>query len=134
MLELLAHQDEPTYTHPIQRIIERKLPKMVLEKLERGIISTDYSDGALRQLWNLKLLGTRDQQLKGDDEPHGLQHFDELHQWTSLSRTWNPQQFISSRKILIMKKAQLHVSVDAPAERMLKACKCVIQTKFVDKA
>uniref|UniRef100_A0A0M3IG58 Uncharacterized protein n=1 Tax=Ascaris lumbricoides TaxID=6252 RepID=A0A0M3IG58_ASCLU len=36
ILELLAHQGEPTITRPIQRIIERKLLKKVLEKLEQA--------------------------------------------------------------------------------------------------
>uniref|UniRef100_A0A0M3I8U5 Uncharacterized protein n=1 Tax=Ascaris lumbricoides TaxID=6252 RepID=A0A0M3I8U5_ASCLU len=36
ILELLAHQGEPTNTRPIQRVIQRKLPKGVLEKLEQA--------------------------------------------------------------------------------------------------
>uniref|UniRef100_A0A0M3IFY6 DUF1758 domain-containing protein n=1 Tax=Ascaris lumbricoides TaxID=6252 RepID=A0A0M3IFY6_ASCLU len=36
VLELLAHQGEPTNTRPFQHIIERKLPRRVLEKLEQA--------------------------------------------------------------------------------------------------
>uniref|UniRef100_A0A0M3IKE4 Integrase catalytic domain-containing protein n=1 Tax=Ascaris lumbricoides TaxID=6252 RepID=A0A0M3IKE4_ASCLU len=48
ILELLAHQGEPTNTCPVRRIIERKLPKRALEKLEQA-------KGVTRQ-WTVDLM------------------------------------------------------------------------------